>query len=203
MKNNALAGFIATAGLLSIGSLSAEAVTFTYNTNTPVGSNIPTPQTYNSTPPGGATLTVNGFKDLPTNLSGDFNINFGQGLGIEGPPNAGNAGQNNTFEEAVELVFPSTKTITNVTFGALGVNRDFEVSVDGAAPTTFSIPGDNATETVAFNLTGSSFLFSPLDNNDLFRIRSVDVVPEPLTILGTGLAIASMPVLKKTHKKTN
>ncbi|TVQ43949.1 MAG: PEP-CTERM sorting domain-containing protein [Gloeocapsa sp. DLM2.Bin57] len=85
--------------------------------------------------------------------------------------------------------------------------RSLGISVNGG-PTFPTTPGDSGTVTVNYsndNLVGTSFDFFALNDDDTVRFRLVDAtfeaIPEPLTILGTGFAVAALPALKKAHKK--
>ncbi|ELR96911.1 PEP-CTERM sorting domain-containing protein [Gloeocapsa sp. PCC 73106] len=209
MKNISLAVLTASASLLAFGSVSAEAATFTYNFNSPRGT-LTSPQVFSPNPVG-PNLTVSAFKDLPDLEVGTFDINF-NGIGVAGNPGGQATGRSFRNQEAIELNFPGVQQyrLVNVTFAGLSTlsqNRDISLIVDAGSEGSVNVPGATSPTVVPGSSFGSDsgnvFVFTPTGNGDIFRLRSAEfeVVPEPLTILGTGLALASMPLMKKARQQ--
>jgi hypothetical protein len=214
MKNITKNTLIAVASLLTIGT-AAEAAPFTYSFTSPTGNNLSSPQNLTSTPPG-FPGTITAFKNLPSLTAGTFNIDATTGLGVSGDPRVGTIGRDANNTEAARITIPGTPSspsykLTSVTFSNLITNNvgNRTITVAASGGTTFStaIPGTAAVTLFDYmnsNLVGNSFDLYPTDtNNSRFRVVSAtfDTVPEPLTILGTGFAVAALPALKKAHKK--
>ncbi|ELS00253.1 PEP-CTERM sorting domain-containing protein [Gloeocapsa sp. PCC 73106] len=208
---------------LAISSTSAEAATFVYTFSGLGGDLEVTSLDVSPSEGSGSDITVTGFNDLSDAIPGNLN-RTGNGLGVDGRPpfllNSGNVGRGGfgplNKNEALEFQFPNDEeyTLVSVTFAGLPSlrgSRDVTLAVDGGAESSTQIPGILNSNTVNYGVSGNTFLFNPTDNGDNFRIASAvfdddltvpgEVIPEPLTILGTGLALISMPLMKKAHKK--
>lgn len=209
------------AGLLTIGSASAQASTLVYTFTEFGGPSGNVEESLTFTPdgsPNGLELTATAFKDLPSLTSGELN-QTGSGLGVDGDPAEGRVGREEPIFgadaiEALQFEFPGSQelTLVSVTYADLPIlstNRDVTLSVDGEVVSTDTVPGIGD-GTITYSELGNTFIFNSTDaggllgDGDNFRIASATfehAVPEPFTILGTGLALMSMPLMKKAHKK--
>ncbi|ELR99841.1 PEP-CTERM sorting domain-containing protein [Gloeocapsa sp. PCC 73106] len=197
----------AIAGIFTLGSLSAEAASFTYDFVPPPGGVLPSFQVF-SAGPRTPNLTVTGLRN---GIGSDLNVINPDGVGVNLNPDGASTGRDDDVVEQIEFSFPGTQEVrlvdlTFTSISSLFINRTVTLSVDGGAGFEFTLRGPNSPVTVPASalgpdLMGNTFVFTPADNNDVFRITSATFVPEPLTILGTGLALVSMPLMKKAQQK--
>lgn len=125
---------------------------------------------------------------------GDTIINGG--TQIEGGINAA---------ETLQLNFNTVVSLKSVTFSRVGRNDSFKLIVDGDQFTVADIPDGNLLDLdisqFTFNPapTGTGFGFTINDNNDDYLLKYVDVhaVPEPLTLLGSGIALGFGSFLRR------
>ncbi|WP_279327059.1 PEP-CTERM sorting domain-containing protein [Crocosphaera subtropica] len=101
-------------------------------------------------------------------------------------------------DETLVLTFNQVVNLVSVTFSRVGDNDDFKLFVDGNQFIAADIPGGNFLDLDISNFifnpspTGTKFGFTVIDKKDDYLVKYVEVnaVPEPLTILGAGTAIA-------------
>ena len=135
------------------------------------------------------------------------------GIGVFGggpdDPEVDGFGPNETLSL---LVDPSVSLIT-ATFSRVGFDDDLEIIIDGNLAFSGDIAGGNildtgiGTVTIANAPFGTQIDFTVTEGNDDYLLKKVkvDVVPEPLTILGAGTALGFGGLFKKklASKKNN
>lgn len=167
-------------------------------------------------------LTVTGFRDnlLGGGTTSAFVVRSSGGLGVTSVlsditdplqiPELDGLG----LDEGLQFEFDQKITINSATFSRVDSDDDFTVSVDGGGLfLSEDIPGGNLFDTGVgtFNFsafdagsrTGTLVSFSVGGNNDDYILKSIEVeaVPEPLTILGTGMALGFGGLFKKELDK--
>ena len=110
------------------------------------------------------------------------------------------------LDETLRLSFRHAVRVVSATFSAVGRNDDATVTIDGAQIFSGDIPsyfGGIGKINFANTATGSLLDFSVVGKNDDYYLKSVDVekVPEPMTILGTGLALGVGAVLERKRSR--
>ena len=109
-------------------------------------------------------------------------------------------------DETLRLTFARTIKLVSATFSAVGHNDDADITLDGSSIYNGDIPNNYwGFGTIAFSNTplGTVADFSIIGKNDDYFLKYVDVesVPEPLTILGSGLALAAGAALERKRSK--
>lgn len=190
MKNyqQSLFAIIGSATMLLGSSHAAQATTFNFSGLT--GLLNPQIQSSFSFQEDGIDLIVTGFS---TNGPEDVSLQI-DGLGVFSggldPLQVDGIGP----DETLSLLFDPSVIINSATFARVGSNDDVEITVDGDSIYNGDIPNFLGFGTITIDDAPSGVMinFAVTENNDGFLLKKVDVsaVPEPLTILGAGTAIA-------------
>ncbi|MGL5081257.1 MAG: PEP-CTERM sorting domain-containing protein [Microcoleaceae cyanobacterium] len=165
-------------------------------------------------------LTVTGFRDtLGGGTTSAFVVKSPDGLGVTSLASDISDLQflqldGLGLDEGLQFEFDQKITINSATFSRVGSNDDFTVSVDaGGLFLSEDIPGGNFFDTGVGTFdftaldaglrTGTLVSFSVAGSNDDYILKSIEVeaVPEPLTILGTGMALGFGGLFKKELDK--
>jgi hypothetical protein len=195
-------------GLLSLNANSAQAAQLTFDFTTGGSNNLSTIEVFDTT--NTESVTVNGFKNFPSALSGNITRNA-SGYGIAGNPRGGQVGTNNNNQEALEFDFGEEVTLDSVAFTSNNFNASsFDLLIDG----NLALDDVSLTSTIDVDLIGTLFTFTPSTNSSRFRIASLianfdedlESVPEPnfgITLITLGGLLTLSRFRLKTHYSRN
>lgn len=191
MKNKLVRQSLAFAGALAAGLMlvpDAEAVSFNLGSSAPQGNVSSLDYTQ-----GGLGLQVNAFADKTPQA---FVFQDNAGLGVKRAPQDFAQIDGAGVSEFLRLNFDRAVRLVSVSFSSVERRTGALVSFDGGelfrGKTDFQ-PGGLASISFASRPQGTYFDFTGLNSGDHYLLSSVEVepVPEPITILGTGLALAA------------
>ncbi|NJK37187.1 MAG: PEP-CTERM sorting domain-containing protein [Oscillatoriales cyanobacterium RM2_1_1] len=195
-------GLVGAALVTVVGGQAAEAVTINFAGGDPANGSV-----------GFSDYTTSGLSTAGTQSV----VQSANGLGVLGggldSPQIDGLGP----DETLRLSFTNKVTLTSIGFARVfdaflpfvgRVNDEFQLFVDGVSVFSGDIPGGNFLDTATGTLgpisfTGKQFDFTVTDNTDAYFLASVEVVPEPLTILGSLSAVGIGTALKKRQAKRN
>lgn len=195
-------------GLLSLHPNSAQAAQLTFDFTTGGSNNLSTIEVFDTT--NTESVTVNGFKNFPSAISGNINRNASSGYGIVGNPRGGQVGKNNSFQEALEFDFGEEVTLNSINFTSFNAGNLFDLFIDG----NLFLQNQSLANTFNLNQMGTLFVFTPSTNSSRFRIASLianfdeemESVPEPnfgITLITLGGLLILSRVRLKTHYLRN
>ena len=163
---------LSSLSLLALNTKSAQAATLTFDFMTGafgnIGSTTSIPDNTDT-----ESVTVNGFKDLPSSNSGNIhrrNQANNPGFGIVGSPQGNRLGTNNSNQEALAFDFGEEVTLDSVDFTAIqNAGSLFDLFIDG----NLALDDELVDDTVSIGLMGTMFTFITSNNNSTFRIASL------------------------------
>ena len=111
------------------------------------------------------------------------------------------------LDETLRLTFERTVRLVSATFSAVGQNDDAVVTLGGNQLYTGNIPNTRwgfGKLSFATTSIGTVADFSILGKNDDYFLKKIEVesVPEPLSILGTGLALGAGALFERKRLKS-
>ncbi|MEO1095731.1 MAG: PEP-CTERM sorting domain-containing protein [Cyanobacteria bacterium J06638_28] len=200
--NNRILGLGALAAMSTLAvaaeSVQAAGITFDLRGSNQTSSSIG----YSSAE--GLNLTVTAFDDAaPASVARRGGMGAGAGLGVSSGPGS-RPGQidGSDSTEALRFTFDDVVRILSATFVRVQNNDEFTLIADGQEVVSQGDP-DNGVP-FGLNTVGTVFDFTVGESNDDYRLQAVEVevVPEPLTLLGTAAAAGVGIVLKRKRSAT-
>ena len=210
-KIQALLGFFCiSAGLSSFMANEASAIVFDFGGN---GSNGRLGQESESFTVDGLFLEATAFDRLGSSRN-VTRRNAGLGVRLPGifggfdSPQIDGLGLDETLSLTFGTSGDTRVALNSATFSRVDGNDEFTLFTDGDAfLTNASIPNSGIFDFTSFvrpDRTASGFNFQVTDFNDNYFLRSVDVetVPEPLTVIGTALALGFGASFRKSKRSS-